>query len=60
MEPKTQAELQAAGMHGSLPTVRIKADNEQGYAVINESDFDSKTMEKFEDAPKSARKARGE
>lgn len=27
-------------MSNTCPTVRVKADNEQGFIVINESDFD--------------------
>lgn len=27
-------------MDNTCPTVRVKADNDDGYAVINESDFD--------------------
>ena len=35
-------------MSQTCPTVRIKADNEQGFAVINESDFDAKAHEAFD------------
>lgn len=31
----------------SCPTVKIKCDNEQGFYIINESDFDSKKHDKF-------------
>lgn len=51
MDQKTEQALQAAGKHGTVDTVRVKADNEQGFAVINESDFDAKVHEKFEDKP---------
>lgn len=27
-----------------VPTIRIKADNEQGFVIINESDFDENKM----------------
>lgn len=38
------------GIHGTLPTVIVKADNEEGKMAINESDFDPKVHELF-DAP---------
>lgn len=31
----------------SLPTVKVNADNEQGYMIVNESDFDSNTQTIF-------------
>ena len=31
----------------NLETVKIKADNEQGFVIINKSDFDNKTQELF-------------
>lgn len=34
-------------MNETLPTVRIKADNDHGFAVINESDFDPKKQTLF-------------
>ena len=30
-----------------VPTVKIQADNELGYVVLNQSDFDSETMQKY-------------
>ena len=33
----------------NIETVKIKADNEQGFVIINKSDFDDKTQELFED-----------
>ena len=30
-----------------IETVKIKADNEQGFVIINKSDFDDKTQELF-------------
>lgn len=51
-----QTPEQLKGQHGGQPdTVKIKADNEQGYAVINESDFDADKHEKFAE-PKAAAK----
>lgn len=32
--------------HGSCPTVRVKADNPQGYIVINATDFDATAHER--------------
>ena len=34
-------------MTQTCPTVRVKADNDHGYAVINESDFDPDTQTIF-------------
>lgn len=34
-----------------IPTVRIKADNEEGYIVINESDYDELEHELFDNKP---------
>jgi hypothetical protein len=31
----------------SCPTVKVKCDNEQGFMIINESDFDKKNHELF-------------
>jgi hypothetical protein len=44
-------------MENTCPTVKIAADNEQGFVVINESDFDPKTQaiygaDPVEDEPK--------
>lgn len=33
--------------HDTCPTVKIKADNEQGFIVINEEDFDETTQVLF-------------
>lgn len=54
-------------MNETCPTVKVKADNEQGFAVINEADFDAKVHEHFaseeeheDDAPKKrGRPAKG-
>lgn len=35
-------------MYETCPTVKVKADNEQGFAIINESDFDEGSQELFE------------
>lgn len=35
-------------MSNTCPTVKVKADNEHGFMVINESDFDAKTHEAFD------------
>lgn len=40
-------------MNETLPTVRVKADNDHGFAVINESDFDPKKHTLFVEAGKS-------
>jgi hypothetical protein len=37
---------------GVLPTVKIKAENEQGYIIINEDDFVEGEHELFDEAPK--------
>lgn len=34
-------------MPQSVPTVKIKSSNEQGFVVINESDFDPNNQELF-------------
>ena len=46
-------------MSDTCQTLKVKADNEDGYAIINESDFDAAVHEHFdadetqaEDAPK--------
>lgn len=33
-----------------IPTVRIKSDNSLGYAIINETDFDSSEHELFDES----------
>lgn len=35
-------------MSDTCPTVKVKADNEQGFVVINESDFDPAVQKRFE------------
>ena len=40
-------------MSETCPTVRIKVDNDEGFAVINESDFDPKKHTLFVEAGKS-------
>lgn len=42
------------GEHGTLPTVAVKADNDEGKMLINESDFDPEVHEMF-DAPKGGK-----
>ena len=37
-----------------IETVKIKADNEQGFVIINKSDFDDKTQELFGVVTKTA------
>lgn len=34
----------------SCPTVKVKCDNEQGFYIINESDFDESQHELFKEA----------
>ena len=41
-------EDQKKGAHGTCPVVRVKANNEQGFTEINESDFDDAKHERFE------------
>lgn len=53
-------------MSDTCPTVKIVAENEQGYVVINEDDFDEETQVLFEEptvegqpaAPRAPRKRR--
>lgn len=45
MSPELQAQLR--GQNGTCPTMKVKADNEQGFMVINEHDFDKTKHEKF-------------
>lgn len=42
------------GKPGTFATMKVKADNEQGFMVINEHDFDSNVHEKFEEAKAAA------
>ena len=37
-------------MNNEIPTVRIKSDNSLGYAIINETDFDSSEHELFDES----------
>lgn len=46
---------QAKGQHGSCGTVRVKADNEQGFAVIDEHAFDPDKHEKYEEKKAEAK-----
>ena len=57
-DPRHGSEYQAKGGHGTLPTVKVVADNEQGYMVINEADFDDKAHTLYEE-PKEPKKAKG-
>lgn len=41
----------------TCPTVQIKADNEQGFIIINESDFDATTQVLFDTEEKEPVKA---
>lgn len=52
--PPPTPETQAKGQHGTLATVRVAADNEQGFIVINESDYDEKKHELIEGAAEEA------
>ncbi len=38
---------QVKGQHGVAETVRVKADNEQGYIVIDAEDFDKSVHSKY-------------
>ena len=42
----------------SIPTVKIKSGKD--FAIINESDFDPKTMEKYKSPAKKAKAKKGE
>lgn len=44
-------------MSETCPTVKIDADNEQGFAVINESDFDADTQTIFSSEAKDEKVA---
>lgn len=44
---------QRKGWSGTTETVQVKADNEQGFAVINAEDFDEKVHERYK-APRAA------
>lgn len=43
-------------MSDTTPTVKVKADNEQGFYLLNESDFDAAVHELF-DKPKKSKKS---
>ena len=45
---------QLKGEHGICETVKVKADNDDGFMIINESDFDEKVHVKFKEAKKPA------
>lgn len=53
---------QVKGQAGSCSTVKVKADNEQGYIVIDEDDFDDTVHTRFdvplEEPVRSERKTR--
>lgn len=38
-------------MSQTIPTVKIKSDRPKGYRIINESDFDPKVHERFDEPP---------
>lgn len=40
----------------TCPTVRIKADNEQGFSILNESDFDAGVHELYTESTEAAPK----
>lgn len=40
------------------PTVKIKTDNEQGFTIINESDFDKKNNSLFAEKETPKKKAK--
>jgi hypothetical protein len=40
---------QLKGEHGICDTVKVKADNEQGFVLINEHDFDKTKQELFKE-----------
>ena len=41
----------------SCPTVKVKSDNDQGFIIINESDFDTKKHTKFSSKPAAKKPA---
>jgi hypothetical protein len=53
---------QQKGLHGECGTVKVKADNEQGYVVIDEEDFDDTKHTRFdvpfEESTRPERKSR--
>lgn len=50
---------QEKGQPGTCDTVRIKADNPDGYVVINEDDFDEAKHERFEKSEKKSKVGKG-
>lgn len=38
----------------TCPTIKVKSDGEQGFTIINESDFDKEVHEPFDAAPVDA------
>lgn len=38
---------QVKGQHGTTETIKVRADNEQGYAVINAEDFDKSVHTRY-------------
>lgn len=52
------SKAQEQGENGTCDTVRVEADNEYGYAVINAHDFDEKKHKKYvEPKPKEAKES---
>lgn len=49
---------QRKGWAGTCDTVRVKADNEQGFAVINAEDFDKERHERYVDEAAEAKAAK--
>lgn len=47
---------QVKGQHGIAETVKVKADNEQGYVVIDAEDLDKSVHEKYTGAEAGAPK----
>ncbi len=45
-------------MSETCPTVKVKADNDDGFIVINESDFDPKVHKRFEEPTEDHSKAK--
>ena len=44
----------------TLPTVKIRADNQRGYIIINESDFDPEVHDRYGSPPDAAAETEGE
>lgn len=49
---------QQKGEHGTCDTIKVKADNDQGFAVINAGDFDKDKHERVDEAAKKPAKAK--